>query len=416
MKATRPWMMTMAMTVGMLFAGIAWAGTNAPAPTMYTLDEIYQKQVDTDLKLDTILSAQTLSSTTAVVNAGYYEATTLSAVDENLVSENIRKDVEIFGVNGTYEATGTNAVQDYLVVDLSGGADATNYPVVYYRSANEIPGSLFDDTYKTNRLIMRLIPAGTFMMGSPADELARESNETLREVTLTQAYYMGVFQVTQRQWELVMGNKPSYFNNASYDASRPVEKVSYHDIREDADSNAPISTNWPQSSAVGAGSFVGKLRARTGLSALDLPTEGQWEYACRAGTTMALNRGKNLTASDDCPNMSEVGRYYYNHPGGYSSNPDVSTDGGTAKIGTCLPNAWGLHDMHGNVFEWCLDWYTDESPGVEDPVGAASGSFRVARGGSWNHSASFCRSAYRFSLIPSSRNYICGFRLSGSLP
>jgi formylglycine-generating enzyme required for sulfatase activity len=311
-------------------------------------------------------------------------------------------------------ATAGGTPGDYLVIDLSAGPSASSYPVSYMSA---VPTGGWTDEHKTTRLVMRRIPAGTFTMGSPPGEVGRfDDREAQRQVTLTKDYYMGVFQVTQRQWELVMGNKPSHFNNASYYASRPVEKVSYHDIRENAAGNSAISPNWPQSSSVGASSFVGKLRAKTGLTTLDLPTEAQWERAARAGTGTALNSGKNLTNTGSCPNMAEVGRYQVNHPGGYSSSSGVSTDGGTAKVGTYDPNAWGLYDMHGNVWEWCLDWYETYHATTTDPVGAASGSSRVRRGGCWDSFAEYCRSAYRLSLPPSFRYYIFGFRLSMTLP
>jgi formylglycine-generating enzyme required for sulfatase activity len=193
------------------------------------------------------------------------------------------------------------------------------------------------------------------------------------------------------------------------------EPVTYHEIRENPN-NSAISPNWPQSSEVYPDSFVGRLRAKTGLTTLDLPTEAQWEYACRAGTTTALNSGNDLLAFTECPNMSEVGRYYYNHPGGFSNSQDVSTDGGTAKVGSYLPNGWGLYDMHGNVTEWCLDWYEDYHDPTVDPVGAASGSSRVARGGDWNNYAMRCRSATRTGGTPSVRYTTFGFRLSRTLP
>ena len=299
---------------------------------------------------------------------------------------------------------------DYLVVDLSAGPSATNYPVSYLSS---VPSGGWSDVYKTTKLVLRRIPAGTFTTGSPSGELGRDSDETQHQVTLTKDFYIGVFEVTQEQWERVMGNWPSYFNNVAYRDSRSVEQVSYYGIRENPNESA-ISPNWPQSAQVHADSFMGKLRAKTGLTTLDLPTESQWEYACRAGTGTALNSGKNLTDDDSCPNMSEVGRYWYNGGSGYTQNGDTSV--ATAKVGSYLPNAWGLYDMHGNVWEWCLDWYGTYPGTVTDPAGAASGSSRVRRGGSWSSGAGSCRSASRGSGAPSGRHDYHGFRLSRTLP
>ena len=314
-------------------------------------------------------------------------------------------------------------VEKYMAVDVSKGPAASSYPVRYFATAEDVPGGVTNDLYKTTSILMRRIPSGTFTMGSPEEELGRFDNETRRQVTLTQYFYIGVFQVTQKQWERVMGNWPSHFNNASYRDSRPVERVSYYEIREnplpvidDWRKGSAISPNWPDSSQVHADSFMGKLRAKTGLATLDLPTEAQLEYACRAGTTTALISGKNLTDDRNCRNMSEAGRYYYNHPGGYSSSSSASTDCGTAKVGSYLPNVWGLYDMHGNVWEWCLDWYKASPPGTTNPVGAASGAARVLRGGGWHSLARNCRSAFRGGYPPSLRHYYHGFRLSWTLP
>lgn len=304
---------------------------------------------------------------------------------------------------------------DYLSIDISGGTNAASYPVTYYRTLADVPNGPNSDMYKTTNILMRLIPKGTFTMGSPTNELGRWDDETQRQVTLTKDFYIGVFEVTQKQWERVMGNWPSFFTNTTYRDSRPVERVSYYDIRENP-ANSAISPNWPQSAQAHADSFVGKLRAKTGLTALDLPTEAQWEYACRAGTTTALNSGKNLTATDSCPNMSEVGRSWYNGGSGYSQG--CAPGAGTATAGTYLPNAWGLYDMHGNVWEWCLDWHETYHAPTVDPGGASSGSIRVLRGGSWYYyHASNCRSAYRFGYgFPSARGGDGGFRLSRTLP
>jgi len=309
--------------------------------------------------------------------------------------------VEITAVAGA-----TLISSEYLVVDLSPGSEASGYSV---STLAAVPAGGWTDEYKTTKLVLRRIPAGTFTMGSPTNELGRDSDETQHQVTLTQDFYVGVFEVTQKQWERVMGAWPSYFYNAAYRDARPVEKVSYDNIRG---SNA--GSGWPLHNAVDAESFLGQLRTKTGLT-FDLPTEAQWEYACRAGTTTALNSGKNLNNEVECPNMAEVGRYWYNGGSGYSSGGNTSV--GTAKVGSYLPNAWGLYDMHGNVREWCLDWLAIYSQEMQiDPKGAAGGSFRVFRGGCWNFDARICRSAFRSRYSPSYRYDNLGFRLVRAVP
>ena len=303
---------------------------------------------------------------------------------------------------------------DYMAIDVSGGTGATTYPVTYYRTLADVPGGANSDAYKTTNILMRLIPKGTFSMGSPAGELGRYGDETQHDVTLTKDFYLGVFEVTQRQWELVMGNKPSYFNNATYYQTRPVETVSYYDIRENPANSDDPSADWPANSAVNATSFMGKLRAKTGLTGFDLPTESQWEYASRAGTATALNSGYNLTSTGSDPRMSEVGRYWYNGGSGYTQNGDTSV--GTAKVGAYQPNQWGLYDMHGNVWEWCLDWYGTYPGTVSDPKGAVSGSIRVLRGGGWCGDAGDCRSAFRFIYYLDDRISIFGFRACCASP
>ena len=300
---------------------------------------------------------------------------------------------------------------DYMVVDISGGTNVTEYPVSYYRTLADIPGGVGvnDDAYKTTNMVFRRIPAGTFSMGSPTAELGRNSDENQHQVTLTQPFYVGVFEVTQKQWERVMGTWPSYFNNASYRDARPVEQVSYYQIRENPANSDDPTVSWPTNSAVNAQSFMGRLRARTG-KAFDLPTESQWEYAGRAGTTTALNSGKNLTATGSCPNMSEVGRNWFNGGSGYTQIGDTSV--GAAKVGSYLPNAWGLYDIHGNVWEWCLDWYGTYPGTVSDPAGALTGSYRVFRGGSWTGFAYYCRVGFRIDIGPGGAYSDIGFRVA----
>ena len=294
----------------------------------------------------------------------------------------------------------------YLVIDLSGGKDAASYPISYLGAE---PQGGWTDEYKTTKLVLRRIQPGTFMMGSPSNETGRDSDETQHEVIISQSFYIGVFEVTQKQYELVTGSKPSYFSNSACYEARPVEQVSWNDIRGNSS-----TYNWPGSSEVDPSTFMGKIRAKTGITSFDLPTEAVWEYACRAGTTTALNSGKNLSSSSSDANMNEVGRYWYNFPSGstsYSSSSDLSA--GTAKVGSYLPNAWGLYDMHGNVWEWTLDWYQSNlgTSSVTDPVGPASGSDRVPRGGGWRDYARSCRSADRGSNYPSGGYYDDGFRL-----
>jgi uncharacterized repeat protein (TIGR02543 family) len=295
----------------------------------------------------------------------------------------------------------------YLVIDLSGGATASSYPVSYLM---EIPTGGWTDEYKTTKLVLRRIPAGSFTMGSPSGELGHNTDETQHAVTLTMDAYIGVFEVTQNQWELVMGNKPSYFKNPVYYAKRPVESVSYYDVRENPANSHDLAVYWPQNFDVTATSFMGKLRVKTGLFGFDLPTESQWEYACRAGTTTALNSGKNLVSTTQDASMAEVGRYYYNGGSGYSQYGVLSV--GTAAVGSYLPNAWGLYDMHGNVMEWCLDWYGMYPVEVADPDGSETGEMRVVRGGNWQTLTEGCRSARRCPWMEGTRGYSVGFRVA----
>lgn len=298
-----------------------------------------------------------------------------------------------------------------MVVDLSGGPNAETRPVSWLP---DVPPGGWTDEYKTDKLVLRRIPAGTFVMGSPANEPGRETDETQHTVTLTKDFYIGVFEVTQRQRERVMGTRPSLFSNPDFYATRPVEQVSYLDIRENPE-NSPITPNWPESPQVHTDSFMGRLQKKNGLNIFDLPTESQWEYACRAGTATALNSGKNLTALDDCPNLAELGRY------GHNSDPDdkpgCATNAGTAAVGTYLPNAWGLYDMHGNAPEWCRDMYGPyPETAATDPAGTATGFVRIMRGGKWYDDARWCRSAYRDSANPIGRYVSVGFRVTATLP
>ena len=240
-------------------------------------------------------------------------------------------------------------------------------------------------------------PAGTFTMGSPSSELGRESDETLHSVTISHGFWIGKYEVTQAQYRVVMGSNSSSFKGDNL----PVEEVAWYDAMEFCQKLTEIER------------ATGRLPENY---AYTLPTEAQWEYACRAGTTTALNSGKNVTTAEDegiCDNLDEVGWYWMN--GGKKNwnegkDPAICTHPGGQK----KPNQWGIYDMHGNVWEWCLDWYGSypTSP-VTDPKGPGTGSYRVLRGGSWYYGADYCRSAYRGNGRPSGNNLVnIGFRVA----
>ena len=279
----------------------------------------------------------------------------------------------------------------YLVVDLNTGVITTS-------SAGP---DLSDDTCRTTELWLRRIQKGTFTMGSPDTEVGRFSSETQHQVTLTEDFYIGVFPITQKQFSLVYGSNPSNYQGDT----RPVEKVNYGILRGESK-----GAGWPSSNEVDEDSFLGKLRAKTGRD-FDLPTEAQWEYACRAGTTTALNTGKNLTWPSQDSAMDEAGRYLSNQKDGRGGCSEHT------KVGSYLPNAWGLYDMHGNVRECCLDWYQKDlgNSAVTDPKGPATGTERSDRGGSFFFYAQHCRSATRNKLSPLGSSPFLGGRVALTL-
>ena len=306
----------------------------------------------------------------------------------------------------------TNSPPQYCVVDLTGGPNTNAYPVSYYTSVDALPyGGITNTVYKSTYLAMRRISAGSFTMGESTKAVA---------VSLTHDFYAGVFEVTQGQWYKVMSTSPANFNEVASQAFRPVEKVSYNDIRG---TSALGGGGWPTNDSVYASSFIGLLQTKAGIAGFDLPTEAQWEYACRAGTATyysdeQLGTPANITSNAQ---MDVLGRYQYD--GGKidgTVNPAVgcASSNGTAIAGTYLPNKWGLYDVHGNVYEWCLDWSEDTLSGGSDPSGpsSSSDSYRVFRGGSWNLNASYSRSAYRNNYLPTFQASHFGFRLVRTLP
>jgi formylglycine-generating enzyme required for sulfatase activity len=298
----------------------------------------------------------------------------------------------------------------YMVIDVSGGTSATQYSVSYYPTAGDVPGGILGDDYKTTKILLRYIAPGVFMMGSPREQLGYDESQPPREMSVTNGFFMGVFEVTQHQWELVMGNNPSYYEDASASNSRPVEQVSCYEIRENAKTNKDDpDSNWPANNFVNDNSFMGKLRLKTGIRSFDLPTEIQWEYASRAGTTTALNSGKNITNMYIDSNVAEVARYYSNGGRGYKR--DGTTLIMTAPVGSYRPNAWGLYDMHGNVSEWCLDWRCLYPASAPKWKGAEQANYSVLRGGGWDNVAWHCLVTSRTVSKPFQRSYNSGFRL-----
>jgi formylglycine-generating enzyme required for sulfatase activity len=257
------------------------------------------------------------------------------------------------------------------------------------------------------------IDGGTFIMGSPETEPARESSETQHRVTVS-SFYMGKYLVTQMEYQEIMGTNPSNFKGDNL----PVENVSWYDaivfcnslsMAEGLDpayrinkSTYPaawgtVPTDWDDPSRV-AWDAVEIVAGSTGYR---LPTEAQWEYACRAGTTTPFNTGNNITTD----------QANYNGKNPYNSNPKGIYRNRTTDVESFPPNAWGLYDMHGNVWEWCWDQYGNydgdiKSRPVHDEV------VRVIRGGSWRGIGQYLRSAFRGHGDPSGQNYDIGFRLS----
>lgn len=299
----------------------------------------------------------------------------------------------------------------YLVVDLSDGPDADSWPVSL---RCQPPEGGWGEEYKTDKLVLRRVDAGAFTMGSPAGEPSRGNDEEQHPVRLTQSYYVGVFEVTQGQWERVMGTNAPSRSQTYDDDALPVAQVNLSDIRGDTGNGG-----WPDTMAVAADSFMGRLREKARGFAWDLPTEAQWEYACRAGTDTAFNDGSSMNdpATYVVDTLSLLGRYggnYTDGTGGEQYNKMATLVGGY------LPNAWGLYDMHGNVEEWTRGGWTDAFGTVQneagewvDPPGAriGDGTRAVVRGGCFTVSSASCRAAERHQIQPTRRDDETGFRV-----
>jgi sulfatase modifying factor 1 len=279
----------------------------------------------------------------------------------------------------------------FLVIDVSGGPDVPFYPVISYNQAP--PDMGVNEEYKTSKIVVKRLSRGRFTMGDNDAKSAIKAPE--HPVVLTRDFYMGVFEITQSQWERVMGDMPAKIPGEK----RPIENVSWDDVR---------GGSWPNGSPALV-SFLGKLRAKTSMP-FDLPTEAQWEYSCRAGTSKDLNMPQpegtdiSVVGNEADPALEPIAWYSAN-----SMDPE---NRGHRDVGGKIPNAWGLYDMHGNVYEWVLDWYGNYESEETDPVGSTIPMFRVFRGGSWFDLAKDCAASSRKNNEPTHKSQDLGFRLS----
>ena len=317
-------------------------------------------------------------------------------------------------------AWNVNDPPDYHVTDLDTGA------ISYYVSPEAFPGGFWDRQYRTSKLVMKKISAAMkpFVMGAKADELGDLSRQKQHMAMLTNDYYIGVFEFTQAQWMKVYGTKSvrrtsTVYNDAftfdnTVDADlKPVNKVCASNLRGYANGAA-----MPTTQGVDDWSFLGKLRTLVGQPLVgafgfDLPSEMEWEFACRAESTLALPNNLKLTDVTKCPNVDRIAWYAGN--GGSATT-------GPKPVGSYLANGYGLYDMVGNVFELCRDWYmTDCSANPEvDYQGSfqPEGLLSAARGGSYCLEAKWCKCAARVSpnfLLADPDPYY-GFRVSLRLP
>jgi formylglycine-generating enzyme required for sulfatase activity len=227
------------------------------------------------------------------------------------------------------------------------------------------------------RLRFVLVPAGKFVMGSPAAEAGRQQDERPHEVRISRAFYLSETEVSQRQWLAVMHRNPSSFVASGLDA--PVEQVTWDDVQE----------------------FLRRLN-QSGSGRYRLPTEAEWEYACRAGSTSPYSFGELLS--------TDVANYDGRYPLPRQRSGEFR--GATTRVGSFPPNRWGLYDMHGNVWEWCADEYCPYPvAAVTDPVNQCGSPYKVIRGGSWYFGADSARSALRYTHEPHLRGFSIGFRV-----
>ena len=350
------------------------------------------------------------------------------------------------GARAVITAWATNNTPDYMVVDLTDVPDADRFR--YYPGADFLPRANFAQTgdpatgnpiYKTSKLLMRKIMARgvEWTMGAESDEWGyMPSNELTHYARLTNNYYIGVFEITQRQWALVATNSTIAAKYQTEGAMRPMTGMCYNEIRNTAnETTADPTHDWPAKPALG--SFLGLLRTKTGLD-FDLPTEAQWELAARAGNGSGYwNDGSLIVGGGswtaEQAELSNLARYLCNggRVGGVDPDESCGPTNGTAIVGSYAPNSWGLYDTIGNAAEWCLDFYEADIATAKDADGALyagrlninpadstltlggenANGLRVSRGGSYQSNPRNCRLAYRLSLVAKNRYLYAGLRV-----
>lgn len=297
--------------------------------------------------------------------------------------------------SGPSPAPNASPGSKYMVIDISGGANARRFPVSWI---DDVPRDGWTHEHKTTKIVLRRIPEGVFTMGSPQGEFGRNASERQRRVTMARPYYMGVFEITRRQYMLVMGEAGS---GEGIEGMLPMNGMTWEAVRGNRK-----ECDWPTArDKVGKNTFINALRTKTGIKTFDLPTEERWEYACRAGSATSLDDDRELRGNRD-GELDKLGRYAQN------AGVNIRCK---AIVGSYAPNAWGLYDMHGNVWEWCLDRYSqsDEKSSIDLDGNALDvhDAGRVLKGGSYLEDGKNCRSASRASSPPHMSRQDYGFRI-----
>ncbi len=268
---------------------------------------------------------------------------------------------------------------EYIIVNLK--ENNSKYPVEYYTST---PGISNNKDFKKTKIVLKRVKAGSFLMGSPDSEIGRDNDENQRETIITKDYFIGIYHITQNQWEAVMGFNPSTNKKDCY----PVETVNWNEVRG---GYWPIKPSAEDSMHT---SLCGKISNLTGLK-FNLPSEARWEYACRAGTLTAYNNGKDCLTIETGENVTDPNLEPIAFYGGNWNWEMETSDCSLRSVGRKEPNSWQLYDMLGMAWEYCLDWYGPYTEEKVDPRGNSSGEKRICRGGNWHAWPAICRSAKR---------------------